>query len=145
MRPPDRTRDKVARSIMVRPLGFPTLVAFGGLLAPGGTASHDVLVPGTLVPGSLEARLVVYPTPLASMNESLAALIREPCGCFEQTSSTIYPLVMAQQYFMSHQGVDPALIEKSSLILQTGYDRLRGSNRRAAATSGSAPTPATTH
>jgi hypothetical protein len=33
---------------------------------------------------------------------------------------------MAQQYFMSHQGVDPALIERSSQILQTGYDRLRG-------------------
>jgi uncharacterized protein YfaS (alpha-2-macroglobulin family) len=60
------------------------------------------------------------------MNEALAALIREPYGCFEQTSSTIYPLVMAQQYFMSHQGVDPALIEKSGAILQTGYDRLRG-------------------
>ena len=118
--------DKVARSLTVRPLGFPALLAFGGLLPPGGTASQDVMVPGTLVAGSLEARVVVYPTPLASMNETLAALIREPYGCFEQTSSTIYPLVMAQQYFMSHQGVDPALIEKSSLILQTGYDRLRG-------------------
>ena len=118
--------DNVTRSIMVRPLGFPTLLAFGGLLVPGGTASHDVTVPGTLVPGSLAARWVVYPTPLASMNEALAALIREPYGCFEQTSSTIYPLVMAQQYFMSHQGVDPALIEKSNSILQNGYDRLRG-------------------
>ena len=118
--------DKVTRSLLVRPLGFPTPVGFGGLIAAGGTASHDVVIPNTLVPGSLEARAVVYPTPLASMNEALAALIREPCGCFEQTSSTVYPLVMAQQYFMSHQGVDPALIEKSSLILQTGYDRLRG-------------------
>ncbi len=118
--------DKVARALMVHPLGFPAQVAFGGLLAPGQTATHEVTVPGTLVPGSLAARVVVYPTPLASMNEALAALIREPYGCFEQTSSTIYPLVMAQQYFMSHQGVDPALIEKSSAILRTGYDRLRG-------------------
>jgi uncharacterized protein YfaS (alpha-2-macroglobulin family) len=118
--------DKVTRTLMVRPLGFPASVGNGGLLTPGSTASHDVTIPVTMVPGSMEARLVVYPTPLASMNESLAALIREPCGCFEQTSSTVYPLVMAQQYFLSHQGVDPSLIEKSSLILQTGYDRLRG-------------------
>src|SRR5262249_54101133 len=118
--------DKVTRSLMVHPLGFPAQVAFGGLLTPGQTATHEVTVPSTLVPGSLAARALVYPTPLASMNEALAALIQEPNGCFEQTSSTTYPLVMAQQYFMSHQGVDPALIEKSSAILQTGYDRLRG-------------------
>jgi hypothetical protein len=122
--------DKVTRTMMVRPPGFPTPVGFGGLLKPGETASHEFSIPKTLVPGSLDARLVVYPTPLASMNESLAALIREPSGCFEQTSSTVYPLVMAQQYFLSHQGVDPALIEKSSLILQTGYDRLRGFESR---------------
>jgi len=33
----------------------------------------------------------------------LERLIQEPCGCFEQTSSTTYPLVMAQRYFKSHQ------------------------------------------
>lgn len=118
--------DKVTRAFQVRPLGFPMSLGYGGLLAASGTATHEFTIPKTLVPGSLAARVVVYPTPLASMNEALAALIREPSGCFEQTSSTIYPLVMAQQYFLSHQGVDPALIEKSSLILQTGYDCLRG-------------------
>ena len=118
--------DKVTRALVIRPLGFPTQVAQGGLVSPGETVSHEVTVPDSVVPGSMTARAVVYPTPLASMNEALAALIREPCGCFEQTSSTVYPLVMAQQYFMSHQGVEPALIEKSSQILQTGYDRLGG-------------------
>jgi uncharacterized protein YfaS (alpha-2-macroglobulin family) len=53
-------------------------------------------------------------------------LIREPCGCFKQTSSTTYPLVMAQQYFLSHEGVDPSLIERSSAILETSYNRLLG-------------------
>ncbi len=118
--------DKVTRPLMVRPLGFPQLIARGGLLVPDGQVNHEVVVPATLVPGSLEAKIVVYPTPLASLTNALAALIQEPCGCFEQTSSTVYPLVMAQQYFMSHQGVDPALIEKSGLILETGYQRLRG-------------------
>jgi alpha-2-macroglobulin-like protein len=118
--------DQVTRKIVVRPLGFLTQLAHGGLLAADGSISHTLVIPDTLVPGSLNARVVVYPTPLANMTEALQALIQEPCGCFEQTSSTVYPLVMAQQYFMSHHGVDPVLIEKSSLILQTGYDRLRG-------------------
>ncbi|MCA9267306.1 MAG: hypothetical protein KDA41_02495, partial [Planctomycetales bacterium] len=64
--------------------------------------------------------------PLASMTEALERLIRDPNGCFEQTSSTTYPLVMAQQYFLSHQGVDPSLVERSSDKLEAGYKRLIG-------------------
>jgi hypothetical protein len=118
--------DKVTRSMMVKPAGFPIQIARGGLIGPGDMVSHEITIPDNLVPNSLQARVVVYPTPLASMTEALESLIREPCGCFEQTSSSTYPLVMAQQYFMSHQGVDPSLIERSSLILETGYQRLIG-------------------
>src|SRR5262249_36418330 len=43
-----------------------------------------------------------------------------------QTSGTVYPVVMAKQYFLSHQGGTESLIEKSAEILTRGYDRLRG-------------------
>jgi hypothetical protein len=118
--------DQVTRSVMVKPLGFPIEDGAGGLLRPGDTVSHEFLLPEDLVRGSLAARIVVYPTPLASMTEALERLIQEPYGCFEQTSSTTYPLVMAQQYFLSHQGVDPTLVERSSETLAKGYDRLTG-------------------
>jgi hypothetical protein len=118
--------DQVTRTLVIKPRGFPVEDGRGGLLGPGLTVSQSIEIPATLVPGSLSARAVVYPTPLASMNEALARLIVEPCGCFEQTSSTTYPLVMAQQYFTSHQGVDPSLIARSDKILETGYHRLLG-------------------
>ena len=64
------------------------------------------------------------PTPLASMNEALAALIREPCGCFEQTSSTTtrwrWPKCL-----LSHHGMDPALVAKAAGL----RDRLRSADR----------------
>ncbi len=50
----------------------------------------------------LEAR--VMPSPAATLLSALEALIREPCGCFEQTSATTYPMVMALRYFETHQG-----------------------------------------
>jgi hypothetical protein len=118
--------DSVTRSILVEPNGFPIEEGRGGLLAADGEAHHEIEIPKTLVDGSLKCRVAVYPTPLATMNDALARLIREPYGCFEQTSSTTYPLVMAQQYFMSHEGVDPSLIEKSAKILEKGYNRLIG-------------------
>jgi uncharacterized protein YfaS (alpha-2-macroglobulin family) len=118
--------DRVTRTIGVRPRGFPIEAAGGGLLEPNSASSHEIVIPDDLVAGSFESRVEVYPTPLANLTSALESLIQEPCGCFEQTSSTVYPLVMAQQYFMSHQGVPAALVAKSTEILNRGYDRLRG-------------------
>jgi len=119
-------RDRVTRSVKIVPRGFPIEDGFGGMLAAGGTATHEIVIPPEMVEGSMTTRAVVYPTPLANLTEALARLIREPCGCFEQTSSTTYPLVMAQQYFMSHTGVDPDMVQQASEKLTRGYDRLTG-------------------
>ncbi|GMU22953.1 MAG: hypothetical protein AMXMBFR13_30370 [Phycisphaerae bacterium] len=116
--------DKVARPLAVKPRGFPIEVAFGGMLEPGAVASHTINIPRSFVNHSLASTVAVYPTPLANMTEALERLIQEPNGCFEQTSSSCYPLVMAQQYFMSHTGVEPALIERSRTMLDKGYARL---------------------
>ncbi len=118
--------DQVTRSFVVKPLGFPTEDSRGGLLAADGVASHTIVIPTGVVAGSMSTRIVVYPTPLANMQEALSSLIRQPNGCFEQTSSTTYPLVMAQQYFLSHEGVDPQLIQRSADMLEKGYNRLIG-------------------
>ncbi len=118
--------DEVTRTLVIKPSGFPIQLSRGGLINPGDLVTQEITIPDTMVAGSLKARVVVYPTPLASMTEALESLIREPYGCFEQTSSTTYPLVMAQQYFLSHQGVDPTMVERSSQILETGYQRLLG-------------------
>ena len=118
--------DQVTRTLSVKPLGFPVERGAGGLVDAETAAALEIEIPASHVPGSVTARAVVYPTPLASMTEALERLIRDPNGCFEQTSSTTYPLVMAQQYFMSHQGVDPVLIERSAEKLEAGYNRLIG-------------------
>lgn len=118
--------DRVARNLSVQPLGFPAEYAKGGLLGPEASVRHEVLIPQNLVPQSVSARIAVYPTPLGSLTQALERLIQEPYGCFEQTSSTSYPLVMAQQYFMTHQGIDPQLIRRSQDMLDKAYQRLTG-------------------
>jgi hypothetical protein len=118
--------DKVTRKLKVVPRGFPIEFARGGLAGPDGTVTYDIEIPADLVAASVKSDLALYPTPLANMTQALEALIQSPSGCFEQTSSTCYPLIMAQQYFMSHQGVDPKLIERSRTLLDEGYNRLIG-------------------
>lgn len=116
--------DTVTRNLHVAPKGFPIAVNSGGLLSSTAPFKTTIAIPDTIIDGSVTATAKVYPSPLASMDEALNALLREPHGCFEQTSSTNYPLVMAQQYFDSHTGVDPSLIAKSRDILKTGYGKL---------------------
>ena len=118
--------DENRRSLRVVPRGFPIDSGSGGMLQPGGEVEDNITIPETIVPGSLHASVTVYPTPLANLTEALEALIRDPYGCFEQTSSSTFPLVMAQQYFLSHQGVDPELIATAREKLDAGYQRLIG-------------------
>lgn len=118
--------DTVTRPLRIVPRGFPVELADGGMLGPESPLRLTVRIPETRVPGSVRSAMTVYPTPLANLTEALERLIRQPHGCFEQTSSTTYPLVMAQQYFMTHHGVDPKLIERSREMLEAGYQRLTG-------------------
>ncbi len=118
--------DTVTRTVTIKPAGFPIHASFGGLVSAQKPASHVVTLPENVVRGSVKTSIVVYPSPLANMTESLSRLIQEPSGCFEQTSSTTYPMTMAQQYFQSHSGVDPKLVADAREKLERGYKRLVG-------------------
>jgi len=118
--------DRVTRKLNIVSRGFPVEIAHSGLLKPDSSLEFTIEIPDTVIPGSAASDIAVYPTPLANLTGALERLIREPYGCFEQTSSTTYPLVMAQQYFLTHQGVDPKLIQRSKEMLERGYKRLTG-------------------
>lgn len=118
--------DTVTRPLLVLPRGFPIINTASGLIGPDQPFKTKVTIAEDAAPGSITGTIKVYPTPLANMEEALNALLRQPYGCFEQTSSTSYPLVMAQQYFMSHQGISPDKIKEADELLKESYDRLIG-------------------
>lgn len=118
--------DKVIRELTFKSRGFPVSIDNGGLISSEKDISTIIKIPEQFEAASMKAILKVYPTPLANMEEALNALMREPYGCFEQTSSTTYPLVMAQQYFRTHQGIAPDKIKKAQELLDKGYKRLIG-------------------
>ncbi len=118
--------DKVSRTLSVKPKGFPIESAFGGIIEPGKPVVQTITIPEGVVSQSMISNTAVYPTPLANLTEALQRMIQDPNGCFEQTSSTSYPLTMAQQYFLSHAGVDPKLVETAREKLDVGYKKLVG-------------------
>ena len=118
--------DTVTRTLTFKPKGFPISINHGGLLGPDNNFNTRLVIPTEMEPGSLSSIIKVYPSPLANMEEALNALLQQPNGCFEQASSSNYPLVMAQQYFTSHQGVSPEKIAKAKKLLNAGYKKLIG-------------------
>lgn len=118
--------DKVTRTLVVKPNGFPMRLSHAGLLSSDQDATVTFNIPKTVELGSFSSSAQIYPSPLANMEEALNALLREPHGCFEQTSSTNYPLVMAQQYFVSHSGIEPEKMAKAKGLLAQGYKKLLG-------------------
>ncbi len=118
--------DTVTKTLTVSPKGFPVAVNGGGLIDAQHPGAFRTVIPAEIEPASMKVKAILYPTPLANMEEALNALLRQPCGCFEQTSSTNYPLVMAQQYFISHHGIAPEKIAKARELLNQGYKMLTG-------------------
>ena len=119
-------KDEVTRTFQIHPTGFPVEENAGGLLSAAKPLQFEITIPGQIVEHSLESDIMVYPSPVANLTQAIEALIRQPYGCFEQTSSTSYPLVMAQQYFMTHSGVDPDLVHRAKANLDDAYKRLTG-------------------
>lgn len=118
--------DIVTRELNVKPKGFPVEQASGGMLTANGKASWKVTLTPDTVAGSQSTSIAVFPSPAANLTQALKRMVQEPGGCFEQTSSTTYPMTMAMQYFQSHAGVDAALVRDAQEKLDRGYKRLTG-------------------
>ena len=115
--------DEVLRRIPVVPVGFPQTFERSGQIT--GSASHELDL-SKARPGSTQATITVYTSTLSSTVSGLSALLREPSGCFEQTSSSNYPNVMIMQYLKQHDVADAALVERSGKLLDSGYKKLAG-------------------
>jgi alpha-2-macroglobulin-like protein len=119
-------RDAIKKTIRVVPLGFPFEVAASGTAQGGAQGTvHDIELSQAL-PGSLHATVSMFPSPVAAMTKGMEGMIREPGGCFEQTSSSNYPNVMILGYLGASGAADAQLLQKTQGTLDRGYKLLAG-------------------
>ncbi len=117
--------DQLHKAIRVVPRGFPIQATASGTATAHKAARRELDLAGAL-PGSVKATVTMYPSPLAAMTDGMAGMIREPGGCFEQTSSSNYPNIMILGYLEANDAADPALIAKTTTTLDHGYKLLTG-------------------
>ena len=71
------------------------------------SAQHDLHFPANSIPDATTLFVRLYPGPLSQVIEGMDSILSMPGGCFEQTSSSTYPNVLALDYMKHTRKLTP--------------------------------------
>ncbi|MBW2734042.1 MAG: hypothetical protein JRH20_16770 [Deltaproteobacteria bacterium] len=118
-------RDAIRREINVRPDGAEQVVAVSGSLVSGETtAPMAFALPPGIISGTGRVGLSFDAGPVQQAMQGLESILRSPHGCFEQTSSAVYPNLLVLDYLRRVRRSSPAVEKKARGYLAKGYQRL---------------------
>jgi alpha-2-macroglobulin-like protein len=115
--------DEFTRTLRVVPRGFPIEQAFSGTVKDKVGHTFDT---GAAVKGTLTGVVRLYPSPTSTLISGLEGMLRQPSGCFEQTSSTNYPNVMIASYLEKNNIAAPDIAARAQQLMDDGYKKLVG-------------------
>ncbi len=119
--------DAVRRTVEVRPDGREVSAATGGTFngeKQRDTVSIDLAFPADTVPGSRRAMVQILPGLTSHVVQGMESLLKLPGGCFEQTSSSAWPNVLALKYIKDTEQSTPELEMKAMQYVNAGYQRI---------------------
>jgi uncharacterized protein YfaS (alpha-2-macroglobulin family) len=114
--------DIVVREIEVIPNGREQNMVFNGRLE--NTIQHELNFPLNSIPDASKIFVRLYSGPLSQVIEGMDNILRMPGGCFEQTSSSTYPNVLALDYMKRTKKLTPEVHAKAEGYIANGYQRL---------------------
>ncbi len=116
--------DRVERTVIVHRNA--RRVEFGETRRVTGEALFSVRRPERLLHDDVRGEIRVERGAMAPALEGLEAMLREPNGCFEQTSSIHYPNVLVLRQLLLRDDVDAGTLERARDLVARGYQRLLG-------------------
>lgn len=114
--------DHFVQKIRVSPRGFPVSEVFS---SSSKNAIYNLEIKSP-IKNSVKARLVAHPNALKEVMSGLEGLMRHPSGCFEQTSSSNYPNILALNYMREAKVSNEAIETKCKDYMDIAYKRLTG-------------------
>ncbi len=114
--------DAVRRSVRVIPDGRKVVVNATGVLE--GTKDVTFDVPKDAIDGGSSVVIRLFPGNFSQVVDGLDRMLRMPSGCFEQTSSSTYPNVLALSYMRAQDQVTPEIEAKALSYISQGWQRL---------------------
>ncbi len=114
--------DAVQREVQILPDGQARQDVANGTLE--GDAQASVVVPDEAVAGASLVTVKLYPGVVSQLVDGLNGMLREPYGCFEQTTSVNYPNVMILDYLRNTGQLSPRVEQQAERLVDLGYQRL---------------------
>lgn len=115
------SRESLILPVSVAAKGFPVVQTYSGNKSGGHSFSLNHPVPGTVL-----TKLRLFTSLEGQLLDGIESMLREPHGCFEQTSSSTYPNVFVLKYLRESGKSNPAIEKKALDYIRQGYQRLIG-------------------
>ncbi|MFN7691235.1 MAG: alpha-2-macroglobulin family protein, partial [Bacteroidota bacterium] len=112
--------DAFEQTFKIHAKGFPVNVSFSGKE----TNRAYVVDVTEMVKGSLVASATAYPSVVSDLMKGVESILREPGGCFEQTSMSSYPNILVKDYLQTIGKKDSELEAKANQLIERGYKKL---------------------
>ncbi|XP_029372544.1 alpha-2-macroglobulin-like [Echeneis naucrates] len=124
---PERGRiDVVTRSLIVKAEGTEMTDTHNWLLCPKEeslTAEVNLQLPENVIDGSARASISVLGDILGRALKNVDGLLKMPYGCGEQNMALLAPNIYILEYLKNTHQLTPAIQEKASKFLRSGYQR----------------------
>jgi uncharacterized protein YfaS (alpha-2-macroglobulin family) len=112
--------DAFEQNFKIHAKGFPVNVSFSGKET---NRSYTVDITN-MVKGSLVASATAYPSVVSDLMKGVESILREPGGCFEQTSMSSYPNILVRDYLTTIGQNDPKIEARANELIERGYKKL---------------------
>jgi uncharacterized protein YfaS (alpha-2-macroglobulin family) len=114
--------DAVRRVVRVLPDGQAQPISVSDSLSA--TTTRTVTIPTAAIDNASSLVVKIYPGLFGQVIEGLDSLFQMPSGCFEQTSSTTYPNILALRYLRDTDQLSPEIELTATQYIAQGYQAL---------------------
>ncbi|MDP3556961.1 MAG: MG2 domain-containing protein [Bacteroidota bacterium] len=112
--------DAFTQKIKIASKGFPVTSSFSGQ----DVEKEFSFTMNKVINGSAKAIFTAYPSVVNDLMKGVEGILREPGGCFEQTSMSAYPNAMVLDYLKATESKDDKTLAYAGTLLDRGYKRL---------------------
>ncbi len=116
-------QDIVEKSLEITPNGLQkTNVVSSGTTET--SFSQDFFTTEEAIEGTRTLKVKIYPSMMSQVIEGMESILKMPTGCFEQTSSSLYPNILVLKYLEENQLANEQIKAKALNYISKGYQKL---------------------
>ncbi|MBR3614929.1 MAG: hypothetical protein IKL55_07120 [Clostridia bacterium] len=115
--------DIVEKTMLVKPNGLEiNKMVSSGIIE--NSYSQDLIFNEDAIEGTKNIKIRLYASPIAQAIENIEGMLEMPTGCFEQTSSSLYPDILVLRYLRENNLNNAELENKALEYISAGYQKI---------------------